>query len=67
MHAAKLTNSPRLHRVLVLLKDKKPHTTMDIIRRAKVCAVSAIVSELRANGLDIHCARKGDLWSYRLV
>ena len=55
MHAAPLT-SPRLQRVLQLLRDGRPHTTRDIVRRARVMAVNACISELRHHGAEIHCA-----------
>lgn len=54
MHAAPLT-SPRLARVLKLLSDGKPHTTRAIVRGARVMAVNACVSELRAHGAEITC------------
>lgn len=54
MHAAPLT-SPRLQRVLRLLRDGRPHTTRDIVRRARVMAVNACISELRHHGAEIVC------------
>jgi hypothetical protein len=54
MHAASLT-SPRLQRVLSLLGDGRPHTTRDIVRRARVMAVNACVAELRTHGAEIGC------------
>lgn len=54
MHAAQLT-SPRLQRVLALLRDGRPHTTRDIVRRAHVMAVNACISELRHHGAEIVC------------
>ncbi len=54
MHAASLT-SPRLQRVLSLLGDGRPHTTRDIVRRARVMAVNACVAELRTHGAVICC------------
>jgi hypothetical protein len=54
MHAASLT-SPRLQRVLALLGDGRPHTTRDIVRRARVMAVNACVAELRTHGAVILC------------
>lgn len=54
MHAAPLA-SPRLQRVLTLLSDGRPHTTRDIVRRARVMAVNACVSELRQHGAAIDC------------
>jgi hypothetical protein len=67
MHHARLTKSDRLKRVLKLLKTGKTMTTLQIIKRARVCAVSAIVSELRANGFTILCWRSGDKWFYQLA
>ena len=66
MHFARLESSPRLKRALDVLKDRKTHTTLDLIQKASVCAVNSIVSELRMNGHDIICKRKGDVWEYRL-
>ncbi|ANT39878.1 hypothetical protein RGUI_0807 [Rhodovulum sp. P5] len=54
MNAAPLS-SPRLQRVLALLRDGRPHTTRDIVRRARVMAVNACVAELRVHGAVIHC------------
>lgn len=54
MHAAPLT-SPRLSRVLKLLSDGRPHTTRAIVRGARVMAVNACISELRAHGAEIDC------------
>lgn len=54
MHAAPL-HSPRLQRVLILLRDGRAHTTRAIVRRAGVMAVSACVAELRHHGADIRC------------
>jgi len=54
MNCAPLS-SPRLQRVLALLRDGQAHTTRDIVRRARVMAVNACVSELRAHGAEIEC------------
>jgi hypothetical protein len=54
MHAAPLS-SPRLQRVLRLLRDGRPLTTRQIVRRAHVVAVNAIISELRHHGAEIAC------------
>ena len=67
MHSAKIENSVRLQRVLKVLKDKARHTTRDIIRKAKVCAVNSIISELRDNGLKIECERVANRWYYWVV
>jgi hypothetical protein len=39
---------------------------MEIIRYAEVAAVNSIISELRANGRQIKCERKGDVWYYQM-
>lgn len=57
MHAAGLS-SPRLQRVLRLLSDGRPHTTRAIVRRARVMAVNACISELRHHGAEIACVRQ---------
>lgn len=49
--------SARLRRVARLLSDGKPHSTRDIMRRARVCAISSCVAELRVRGADIVCER----------
>lgn len=54
IRAAAMT-SPRLQRVLRLLSDGRPHTTRDIVRKARVMAVNACVSELRFHGAEITC------------
>ena len=71
MHAAQLT-SPRLRRVLALLADGRPHKTRDIVRRARVMAVSACISELRTHGVEFLCVRKanpngGWVWIYTMT
>ncbi len=66
MHYAKIEKSARLKRVKELLQDGRKHSTRDIVRNAYVCAVNSVVSELRANGLDISCKRKENIWSYQL-
>ena len=59
MHHAHLATSERLQRVLVLLSDGAEHSTRDIVMGAGVMAVSAIISELRTNGLTIRCRHTG--------
>lgn len=54
MHAAPLT-SDRLQRVLAVLRDGKPHSTRQIVRRANVCAVNSCIAELREHGAEIAC------------
>lgn len=67
MHAAKLENSDRLARVDALLKSGNEYSTLEIVVGANVCAVNSIVAELRANGQDIRCVRRGNTWYYRRV
>jgi hypothetical protein len=67
LNAAQLSRSARLQRVLRLLETGGWHSTLSIINEAQVCAVSAVVSELRANGQHIECKRRGDTWVYRLA
>ncbi len=71
MKAANPERSKRLQRVDKLLSDRRQHSTLDIIRRARVCAVSAIVSELRQAGRRINCTVQmvhgQRVWFYKLV
>ncbi|MEZ5571200.1 MAG: hypothetical protein R3E64_04175 [Halioglobus sp.] len=66
MHAAQIHKSERLQRVDALLADGNPHSTMEIIEAANVCAVNSIVAELRANGRTISCQRVDDVWFYQM-
>ena len=52
-HAANAENSPRLQRVLAVLKDGLEHSTYEILHKAQVCAVNTDIHELRQNGYDI--------------
>lgn len=52
MHAAAL-DSPRLQRVLAVLRDGREHSTREIVLAADVCAVNSIVAELRTHGFDV--------------
>lgn len=66
MKYAKIAKSKRLQRLRAILRDRRPHSTRDLIRRAHICAVSACVSELRSNGMDIACQRRGGIWYYQM-
>jgi hypothetical protein len=57
IRAAALT-SPRLQRALKLLSDGRPHTTRDVVRKARVMAVNAVVAELRHHGAEIICTQQ---------
>ena len=67
MNHAKLTKSERLQRAFKLLSDKRPHSTREIIRKAHVCAVNSIASELRRNKKKINCKRIGNIYYYSLA
>ena len=66
MNAANYKKSERLRRVLKLLREGGEHSTRGIMASAHVCAVSACVSELRAQGFNITCKRNHDVWYYKL-
>jgi len=57
MNAAPLS-SPRLQRLLACLEDWQAWTTRDLVRGARVMAVSACVSELRQHWAEILCWQK---------
>lgn len=65
MNAAQIDKSPRLKRVDALLSDGLPHSTMEIITTAQVCAVNSIIAELRVNGRNITCQRVDNTWFYQ--
>lgn len=67
MNHAILKKSPRLKRVLKLLRRGGAYTTRQIMRQAHVCAVNSCISELRENGFRIGCKRIArDRWQYML-
>ena len=71
MHSAAVERSPRLQRVLALLRDGNEHSTRAIVQECDVCAVNAIVAELRDNGYPVECRQEvrpggGRVWLYRL-
>ena len=66
MHAASVSSSKRLQRVLAVLEDGLEHTTYEIVHQAQVCAVNSIVAELRVNGLNIRCQRRRDRFYYQI-
>jgi hypothetical protein len=58
MHAATLKNSQRLQRLLKFLRKGGAYTTRQVSRGANIEAVSAAISELRANHYIIDCFRR---------
>ena len=73
MAAARIETSARLQRVRDLLGDGREHSTLDIVRGARVCAVNSIIHELRCNGMLIDCriitnpADGARTWLYRML
>ncbi len=49
--------SPRLQRVLRLMRDGRTYTTREVVRKARVVAVSACMAELRHHGAEISCVQ----------
>lgn len=66
IHYAKIENSPRLQRVLELLKTGLEYSTREIIHMADVCAVNTIITELRRNGIKINVRQENKIFYYRL-
>lgn len=76
MHHARLKHSPRLATMMRILADGREYTTAELIdtslrmarakRGVRLCAISAIASELRANGIAVSTRRQGSLFFYRL-
>jgi len=71
IHFAKLDNSPRLQRLLMLLSDGREYSTMEIVHRAQIVAVNSAVSELRFNDVPVNCRQTFDgdsrIYKYRLA
>jgi hypothetical protein len=72
MNHARFATSARLKRVHKVLADGRWHSTWEIMTRGKVCAVSAVIAELRANGARIECEQRiGNegqrVWYYRMT
>lgn len=57
MHAAGL-HSPRLQRVLAVLREGRTLSTRQIVRRAGVMAASTCIAELRFHGAEIVCTQR---------
>jgi len=56
MHHGRLSNSPRLQRVLKALRAARGEiSSMELATAAGVVAPGTAVSELRANGAEIEC------------
>lgn len=66
MHYARLEHSPRLQRLLSVLRQGGWYSTRDLVKKAEVVAISSAVDELRANGFEVQCERRGRYWYYRL-
>ena len=66
MNNAAFESSKRLQKVFQVLSDGLPHSTMNIIQKANVCAVNSIIAELRENGFSIKCHRDKNIWFYQM-
>jgi hypothetical protein len=66
MHSANLDTSKRLQAVYEALEGGKERSTMELIWLSGRVAINSIVSELRDNGIDISCQRRGKAWYYTL-
>ncbi len=66
IHAAKIDRSPRLNRVLRVLRDGREHTSWELQMEARTVAVHTCISELRANGYAISRRQSGRVHYYRL-
>jgi hypothetical protein len=73
MHAADLSRSPRLRRVLDVLKAHPDSgmTTLELVHWTGSCAVHSDIAELRANGIKVGCTYEGTrngrrVYRYRL-
>lgn len=67
MHYARLEHSPRLQRLLAVLRQGGWYSTRDLVKMAEVMNISTAADELRENGFDIPCERRGQYWYYRLA
>lgn len=63
-HAADPKRSARLRRLGRALVSSRAPSSLDLIRRAGIVALSAAVDELRKRGWRISCTRKGEVWRY---
>jgi len=52
--------------MLKFLLDGLPHTTMEIIENAEICAVNSAACELRENGFRCECIKKSGPAVYQL-
>lgn len=66
MRHANLETSERLQRTLKALQAHAELSTLELSRAAGIVAVSAAVSELRANGIDVLSRVENKVWYYRL-
>ncbi len=68
IHAARLSESPRLQRLAKVLAGGGWHSTRGLMLLAELCAVNSAVAELRANGIGVECRCVGrGRYEYRRV
>lgn len=66
MRHARLETSDRLQRTLAALQAAEELSTLELSQQARIIAVSAAVSELRANGIEVLSRVENKIWYYRL-
>ena len=67
IHYARYIKSDRLQRLLKFMLDGAPHTTLEIIKGADICAVNSAVCELRRNGFSCYCISRSKPAIYQLT
>lgn len=55
MNAGKLETSDRLQKLFTAIKDRKWHSTYELMLKTRLCAVGSAISELRRNDIIIDC------------
>ena len=66
-HAARLSSSERLQKVLDVLMENEELSTLEIMMRTNLCAVGSAISELRANGINVSCIKRNGHFYYKLL
>jgi hypothetical protein len=67
MHSARIEKSKRLQSVDKALASGTEMSTRELIQATGMCAINSIISELRDNGKDIRCHRRGGAWYYQMI
>lgn len=67
MNSARIEKSKRLQSVDKALSKGVEMSTKELIQATGMCAINSIISELRDNGKDIRCQRRGGAWYYLMI